>query len=45
MDEYEKYQEEMATLYQSYVVKYRNMVYLEDQLENYDKIESENMKV
>lgn len=38
MDEYEKYEQEMVSLYQDYVIKYRNMVYLDRQLESLENV-------
>ncbi|XP_015787929.1 clusterin-associated protein 1-like [Tetranychus urticae] len=44
MDEYEKLEEEMATLYDVYVTKFRSLVYLDWQLEDSEKTEIDKMK-
>lgn len=41
MEEYERLQQELEGLYQVYIEKYRNIDYLENQLEKYNKIENE----
>lgn len=41
MDEYERLEEEMQILYSDYVSKYRNLHYLERDLEAFSKLEHE----
>ncbi|XP_014681342.1 PREDICTED: clusterin-associated protein 1-like, partial [Priapulus caudatus] len=41
MDEYEKLESELEGVYQSYVDKFRNVAYLENQLEEYNRLEQE----
>jgi clusterin-associated protein 1 len=41
MDEYEKKEQELQQLYQIYVERYRNIEYLENELEKYRKQEAE----
>ena len=45
MDEYEKLEEELQTLYDSYVVKFRCLVYLDQQLEDLEKAELDQIQV
>lgn len=45
MDEYEKLEEEMMAVYEKYVTKYRNMMYLDFQLEGHEKAELEKIQV
>jgi len=45
MDEYEKLEEEATMLYEKYVAKYRNMMYLDFCLEGYEKAEKDRMQV
>ncbi|RDD45288.1 Clusterin-associated protein 1-like protein [Trichoplax sp. H2] len=44
MDEFEKLEAELQKLYTGYFEKYRNLVYLEQQLEEYNKIEQEKFE-
>lgn len=44
MEEYERLQQELAQLQETYVNKYRNLDYLENELEAYNKIEDEKLK-
>ncbi|KAF6020391.1 CLUAP1 [Bugula neritina] len=44
MDEYEKLEEELATIYQEYLVKFRNLSFLEHQVEEYSKQEQEKLE-
>lgn len=44
MEEYEKLEEELARLQEVYVSKYRNIDYLEHELEIYNKIEEDKLK-
>lgn len=43
MDEYERLEAELERLYQVYVEKYRNLDYLEHQLDEYNRIEEEKL--
>jgi len=45
MDEYEKLEQEMAYVYDLYVLKYRCLVFLEQQLEDIEKTELDQVKV
>ena len=44
MDEYEKLEEELKKLYVEYIVKFRCMTHLEQQIEEYERVEQEKMK-
>ncbi|XP_053327744.1 clusterin-associated protein 1 [Spea bombifrons] len=44
MDEYEKIEEELQRQYEVYVAKYRNLCYLEQQLEDHHRIEQERFE-
>ncbi|XP_074602634.1 clusterin-associated protein 1-like isoform X2 [Brevipalpus obovatus] len=44
MDEYEKLEDEITLLYEKYVSKYRNMMYLDFRLEGYEKAEMDRMQ-
>jgi clusterin-associated protein 1 len=44
MDEYDRLEAELERLYQIYVEKYRNMDYLEHQLDDYNHIEEDKLK-
>jgi len=44
MDEYEKLEEELASIYQDYLVKFRNLSFLEHQVEEYSKQEQEKLE-
>ncbi len=39
MEEYERLEEELSRLQEIYIVKYRNLDYLENELEVFNKIE------
>jgi len=43
MDEYERLEAEMEQLYEAYVMKFRNLSYLEHDLEEFSKKEEEKM--
>lgn len=45
MDEYERIEVELAKLYDSYIEKYRNLTYLENQLEEHNRQEQEKAEV
>lgn len=45
MDEYEKLEEELQILYDSYVIKFRCLVYLDQQLEDLEKAEFDQIQV
>lgn len=44
MDEYERLEAELERLYQVYVEKYRNLDYLEHQLDEYNRLEEEKLE-
>lgn len=44
MDEYEKLEEELKKIYENYIIKFRNLTYLEQQLEEYNKLEEDKFK-
>lgn len=44
MDEYEKLEDELRKLYEEYIVKFRCMTHLEQQIEEYERVEQEKMK-
>ena len=44
MDEYEKLEDELKKLYVEYIVKFRCMTHLEQQIEEYERVEQEKMK-
>lgn len=39
MDEYENYEAHLKDLYREYVIQFRNLAYLQDQLDNVEKLE------
>jgi len=41
MEDYEKIEEDLKVLYQEYMDKYRNLTYLEQQLEEYNRLEQD----
>jgi len=41
MEDYEKLEEDLKVLYQEYMDKYRNLTYLEQQLEEYNRLEQD----
>lgn len=41
MEEYERLEQQLEGLYQVYIEKYRNIDYLENELEKYNKIEND----
>ncbi len=45
MDEYERLEEELQRLYGLYVDKFRNLDYLESELDKYTKKEDEGIKM
>ncbi len=44
MDEYDRLEQELEKMYESYVLKYRNLAYLEHDLEDYSAKEEEKMR-
>lgn len=44
MDEYERLESELEEVYRLYVDKYRNLVYLESQLEEYERLDQERFE-
>lgn len=45
MDEYEKIEEELQKQYNTYVEKFRNLCFLESQLDEYHRLEQERFEV
>lgn len=45
MDEYEKIEEDLQKQYEIYVAKFKNLCFLESQLEDYHKLEQERFEV
>jgi len=45
MEDYEKLEEDLKVLYQEYMDKYRNLTYLEQQLEEYNRLEQDKSDV
>lgn len=45
MDEYEKIEEELQKQYDIYLEKFRNLAYLEQQLEDHHRMEQERFEV
>lgn len=45
MDEYEKIEEELQKQYDVYLEKFRNLAYLEQQLEDHHRMEQERFEV
>lgn len=45
MDEYEKIEEELQKQYDIYLEKFRNLTYLEQQLEDHHRLEQERFEV
>ena len=45
MDEYEKIEEDLQKQYETYVEKFRNLSFLEHQLEDYHRLEQERFEV
>jgi hypothetical protein len=45
MDEYEKIEVELGKLYEVYMDKFRNLAYLEQQLEEHNKAEQDKFEV
>lgn len=44
MEEYERLEQELEGMYQIYIEKYRNIDYLEQELEKYNKTEEQKLK-
>lgn len=44
MDEYEKLEEDLQKLYDSYMIRFRNLTYLEGQLEEYNRVEQDKFE-
>ena len=45
MDEYEKIEEDLQKQYDTYVEKFKNLCFLESQLEEYHRLEQERFEV
>ena len=45
MDEYEKLEEDLQKLYDAYLIRFRNLAYLEQQLEDYNRTEQDKFEV
>ncbi|XP_071106573.1 clusterin-associated protein 1-like [Haliotis cracherodii] len=44
MDEYEKLEEDLQKLYDAYLIKFRNLTYLEQQQEEYHRVEADKIE-
>ncbi|XP_060559819.1 clusterin-associated protein 1-like isoform X1 [Ruditapes philippinarum] len=44
MDEYEKLEEDLQKLYDAYLIRFRNLTYLESQLEDYNRLEQDKFE-
>jgi clusterin-associated protein 1 len=44
MDEYEKIEQELVLIYQDYIDKFRNLAYLEQQLDDYNRMEQDRIE-
>lgn len=44
MDEYEKLEEDLQKLYDAYLIRFRNLTYLESQLEEYNRVEQDKFE-
>jgi clusterin-associated protein 1 len=45
MDEYERLEEDLKKLYTSYMERFRNLAFLEHQLDDHNKVEQDRMEV
>lgn len=45
MDEYERIEQDLSKVYEKYMEKYRNLTYLEQQLEDHCKMEKDKFEV
>ena len=45
MDEYERLEEDLQRLYEDYMMKFRNMTYLEQTYEEYTRVEQDKFEV
>ena len=45
MDEYERLEEELQRIYEDYMMKFRNMTYLEQTYEEYTRVEQDKFEV
>ena len=45
MDEYERLEEDLQRLYEDYMMKFRNMTYLEQTYEEYNRVEQDKFEV
>ncbi len=45
MDEYERLEEDLQKLYDEYMMKFRNMTYLEQTYEEYTRVEQDKFEV
>ena len=45
MDEYERLEEELQRIYEDYMIKFRNMTYLEQTYEEYTRVEQDKFEV
>lgn len=45
MDEYEKIEEDLQKQYETFVEKFRNLCFLESQLDEYHRLEQERFEV
>lgn len=45
MDEYERLEEDLQHVYEDYMMKFRNMTYLEQTYEEYTRVEQDKFEV
>ena len=45
MDEYERLEEDLQKLYNSYMQRFRNLAYLEQQLDDHNRVEHDRLEV
>ena len=45
MDDFERLEDDLKKLYDTYMVRFRNLAYLEHQLEEYHRVERDRLKV
>ena len=45
MDEYERLEEDLQKLYDSYMIRFRNLAFLEQQLDDHNKVEQDRLEV
>lgn len=45
MDEYEKLEEDLQKLYDAYMERFRNLAFLEQQLDDHNRVEQDRLEV